>query len=308
MKGVHTLWSGPRAGVKVGLSQLEILLLASSVAEWRRWHGPAVLYCDGPFERYLEQIDLLELWDHIDLQTLNEPTPPEIDASTFWTYGRLLAISDVTPPFVSIDCDLVMWRNFKPTFAESDITFTHWEATNDSPWYPPTAHLSLPSSYRIDPSRDWTLRASNVSSAHFGERTARLRDRYVDEFLRVATNSSARSRPELGVAPELLFAEQRLLPILAAEEELTSRPLIDTTWSPRHDRFLADDSHQNPWNPLAVAEQPTGITHAWFHKRFMKSGDGVHDQMVLELSTCLVEEHPRIAERLISNGFLRLNQ
>lgn len=295
MRAIYSLWSRPRPRGVALLSALERLLVALSVSSWRRHNGPALLYCDRPYARYLDRVGLLELWDEIDTDIL-EAVDTRIDAPTFWTAGRLAAIAAAPVPFVSLDCDLVVWRELGSELSDRVVGFTHWESTEPSPWYPAPARLSTPPDFRIRADRDWTLGAANTSIVFFG--AASVRDQYAAEALTFVTGNPGRLRADAGVAPELLFAEQRLLPVIAEEAGVPAAPLIDALWSPRRDRFVGHDSRYGEWDPLRAVDQPAGITHGWFHKTLLADGDPRRLRLVRELEQLVRSDHPELAPRL----------
>lgn len=304
MDGIYSLWAEPKPDGIAALTDLETLLLAVSVSEWQRLHGRAHLYCDNAYAEYLEKKDLLALWDSVDTETISRANRHNVNAKVFWTLGRLLALGTVRVPFVSLDCDLVLWRSFMSEFVEGEMAVTHWEATNDSPWYPAPHELTMPSTYQFRPQRSWSLAASNASVIYFGRGTESVRDTYVEETLRFITGNNARVMPKLGVAPEILYADQRLLPIIANEAGVPLRALINATWSPAKSKFVSHDPRYGEWEPIGSKEQPAGITHGWFHKHFLASDDVAYSRLISELSMNLWAYHPPVAETLTRNGVL----
>jgi hypothetical protein len=301
--GIYTLWAQPRPDARAELTRLELLLLVLSVLEWRRWNGPATLYCDQAYARYLDRIGLIDLWDRVDDGVLSSAIERDDDqVGSFWTIGRTLAIATADVPFASVDCDLIAWRSLADTISGDGIAFTHWESTEVSPWYPHPGTLHTPESYDLDLRRDWTRRAANVSLAYFG--SAAVRDAYVTEVLRFGLGNPAEVPNGLDVAPELLFADQRLLPVIAAEFGVPAVPVVDAVWSPRFDRFVQHDPRFGPWDPLAVADQPTGITHAWFHKNLLEPHDPRLIKLGDELTAKLWSDHTAVATALKAQSLI----
>ncbi|KAA2265820.1 hypothetical protein F0L68_04490 [Solihabitans fulvus] len=295
MNGVFTLWSAPKRERSPEFSPLDLLLLTLSVREWQRWNGRAILYCDRWYADCLDRIGLLGLWDEVDSTTIEDASALDVDATTFWTAGRLLALADAAVPFVSLDCDLITWRGLAEDCLPGEIMVTHWESTEQSPWYPSPGELHRPVAYRFDARRDWSLRAANVSLAYFGSDA--VRQAYVEEALRFMVGNPGRPRPELGVAPELLFAEQRLLPLIAGEHGVPVRALVNATWAPGQDRFIRHD--QAPvWEPLRVTGQHAGITHAWFYKARLQQHDPRRLRLRGELARRLQANYPDVADIL----------
>jgi len=277
-------------------------LLALSVLEWRRWNGRALLFCDRRYARYFDRIGLMSLWDAVDEETIESANSLEINPASFWSIARLLAFAAAAIPFASIDCDLIVWRSLASEFKSGEIAFTHWESTAVSPWYPRPRDLSTPVTYRVDERRDWSLRAANVSLAYFGN--GEVRDTYVSEALRFTVGNTAPPRPDLGVAPELLFAEQRLLPVVAAELGVAVKPFIEATYSPELEKFETHDPRFGKWEPPRVGDQSTGITHLWMYKRSLAPGSAALLSLEAELTARLRFDHPVAAEVLSRSGII----
>jgi hypothetical protein len=157
MDGVYTLWSAPRPPGRPDLPALELLLLAASVLEWRRWNGRAVLHCDEAYARYLEGLGLLGLlglWDDVDTQTIAAASELGANPRVFFSLGRTVAIRATPVPFAALDCDFIAWRSLAGELVPGEIAFTHWEATNVPYWYPPPQLLRRPAGYEIDTTRN----------------------------------------------------------------------------------------------------------------------------------------------------------
>lgn len=167
---------------------------------------------------------------------------------------------------------------------------------NTAPGTPIRASSALPPGYRWEP---WTLAATpaaNISLLYIGDR--QTRDDYITEALRFAVGNPARARPDLGAAPEQLFAEQRLLPLVAQRAGLTLTPLIDAAWSPASDRFTTHDRRFAEWDPLRVDGQPAGITHGWFHKALLPADDHRRRRLIADLAGTLRRKRPDLLAKI----------
>lgn len=296
MDGLYTLWSRPRPNGKPYLSLLEQLLLAVSAVVWRARHGRALLYCDSPYAAYIEAIGLLGLFDAVDTRTVDTASTLDLNPATFWSLARLLALRAAKVPYVALDCDIIVWRDLTDLVNSTHVAVTHLESTEPSPWYPAATALITPPGYRWRPWTQAPTPAANVSMLYLGD--VRLRDIYVAEALRFAIGNPARPRPDLGAAPELLFAEQRLLPLAARRTGTTVTPVIEAIWSPANDRFITHDPHYGAWDPLGVKDQPTGITHGWFHKTLLPAADPRRRRLVAELTDTLRRTQPDLLTKL----------
>lgn len=300
MDAVYTLWSKPRKSTSPRMSGLEMLLLAVSATQWRSRNGRALLYCDTAYARYLDAVGLSGLFDEVDTVTLDGAAALPVEADVFWSIGKVLSARAATPPFVSLDCDLIAWDDLTPNFNAADILVSHWESTAPSAWYPGPRELSTP------PGLSWptwmltNAPAANVSLLYIADDV--VRHRYQTEALRFAVGNPARPRLDIGVAPELLFAEQCLLTLLARELEVTVTALIDATWSPAADKFEAHDETLGEWNPIAVLEQDAPITHGWFHKSLLPAADEQRTRLLTELHQVLASHRPNLADRIANSA------
>lgn len=71
---------------------MEMLALCMSVSEWRRHNGPAMLYCDEPYARYLEWLGLIDLWDNVDIQLFTSMRLANVDPESYFSLARILAV------------------------------------------------------------------------------------------------------------------------------------------------------------------------------------------------------------------------
>lgn len=296
MDGVYTLWSLPRPRRRPHLPPLERLLLAVSVLQWRALHGRALLYCDSAYASYLQRGGLLDLFDNVDTDTVDAAHELDLNPVTFWSLARLLALQAATAPFVALDCDMILWRDLTWFFDPARIVVTHWESTENSRWYPDPRELSTPPGYRWEPWKLATTPAANVSLLYIGD--MQTREDYIAEALHFAIGNPARARPDLGAAPELLFAEQRMLPLVAQRRGLTVTPLIEAVWSPESDRFTKHDPRFGEWDPLRIDGQAAGITHGWFHKTMLSAGDPRRHRLITELANTLRRTKPALLAKI----------
>ena len=212
----------------------------------------------------------------------------------FFSLGRTVAIRERPVPFVALDCDLVVWRSLSGELAPGEIAFTHWESTRPSRWYPPPRVLCRPPGYEIDLSRNWALNAANVSLTYFGDEA--VRDAYTDEVLRFSAGNPRQPDPRNDPTPELLFAEQRLLPVIAQERRVRVRTLVSGV--------PAGGPKVGTWDPLAVADQPAGLTHGWWYKRWLAVDDPRRIRLILELTRALAADFPPAVEHLARVGVI----
>lgn len=109
-----------------------VLLLVASVSLWRKYHPhhKTVLYCDEPTYQFLEEFNLLKLWDII--RSLSYPE--KIDKIAFWSSCKTKIISETKIPLVVVDHDFLIFKNIDNILESNKVTYTYDEYGWN--WYP----------------------------------------------------------------------------------------------------------------------------------------------------------------------------
>jgi len=111
------------------LSDYEILMQIASITSAKVRTGfPIKLITDKIGKQYYEKIGLLDLFDEVDvdtLETLNEEY--DINPAQFWTSGKIISICKENPPFLFMDLDLIIEEDLPNWIFNYDVVHTHWE-------------------------------------------------------------------------------------------------------------------------------------------------------------------------------------
>lgn len=111
------------------LPEYEILMQTASITSAKVKTGfPIKLITDKIGKQYYEKIGLLDLFDEVDvdtLETLNEEY--DINPAQFWTSGKIISICKETPPFLFMDLDLIIEEDLPNWIFNYDVVHTHWE-------------------------------------------------------------------------------------------------------------------------------------------------------------------------------------
>lgn len=139
MLGIHTVYTKPKSvfddkSVHENQYLFEVLTMVLSCLNWKRHCGPIKLYCDQPFYDYIDDLDLLWLWDEIDTETIQN-IPGDYDSNIYWAYAKVYINSLQTQPFASLDTDLYIRGGFKE--GDFDILFCNIEKCDNKFGYPP---------------------------------------------------------------------------------------------------------------------------------------------------------------------------
>ncbi|NLH71458.1 MAG: hypothetical protein GX456_00215 [Verrucomicrobia bacterium] len=144
--------------------------------------------------------------------------PSNLDAQIFWAAGKLFAHQVMRPPCVCVDLDAVLWRPLQPA---SPVTVLHREDRN-WPWYKADETQFKRFGFE-QPCWDWTVDPVNAAMVAFSD--SRLKELYVEtaigfmeRYSREAGGCvSGRAESDALSSDPMVFAEQRLLPMCAAQ-------------------------------------------------------------------------------------------
>jgi hypothetical protein len=128
----------------------ELLFTILSVGYWKKFNGKTKLFTDRDGLRYYVKNNMVDLWDEIDTNTLENYD--EVDAGQFWTSGKSYCIGVEEGPFCFMDLDFIIREKLPEWVFESDVTIPYWEIPRG--YYYPTEeqysqvkHWSPPSDY-----------------------------------------------------------------------------------------------------------------------------------------------------------------
>jgi hypothetical protein len=285
-----------RSATRFELPDYDILITILSILKWQQLNGTIKLYGDSVSVSQYAALGMLELWDEYDTVILDGIDCETINPTLFWSAGKFFAILNEAAPCVSMDTDMVVWQPLDDLCAGFDLRFTHWEAVEQSSWYGRRKDLSRPPGYRFKRAWNWgRTMAANTSLVYFGDQ--QLKDYYATEALRYMQHNSTGVTFLQAETPEILFAEQRLLPLCAEEKNAAFQPFLDATWSARRSYFTKHDERHGEWLFFSIREQPL-FTHVWFYKRYIEGNESVRQEYCRELVRAILDEFPSKRELL----------
>lgn len=103
----------------------EILYTILSVGYWKKFNGPTKLYTDSVGYEYYKKLNMLSLWDEIDVDTLTNYN--WVDGGQFWTSGKSYCIGIQDTPFVFLDLDFIVRETLPSWVFEKDVCIPYWE-------------------------------------------------------------------------------------------------------------------------------------------------------------------------------------
>lgn len=92
------------------LHEIELICLIASVSNWKKIYPECntYLYCCSSVYNYLEELNILNLWDFVDTKELS--AGDKVNRRAFWAASKLKCIRNIEAPFIMIDCDLYFKR------------------------------------------------------------------------------------------------------------------------------------------------------------------------------------------------------
>lgn len=270
IRAFHTAWSAPLfardPNAKYGAADFELLTTALSALLWRRYNGPVDLYCDEIAHAYYDSLGLTGLWDAI------HPLPLDagLDADCFWAAGKLLALRQAESPCVMLDTDFIVWQPLGETLRGLPLAVIHREPL-DSGIYPDPHTLRTRAPFDLS-QFDLTQPAANTALAWFAD--GAFKDRYCDaalEFMRQAL-------PDGDRLTYMVFAEQRLLPMLAARDGIPLAALSNL--------------------PTLFFTKQRAFTHTWGYKQILRTDPAARKQFCRRCAARITREFPDFAPRL----------
>lgn len=240
MKAIHILSTLP-SGEAFRPAFFKVAAMALSALLWKKYNGEICLYTDERFYNYVNTNGLDNLWDSVD-HSLFQSLPTTIDWSIFWAGAKLFALRNEIAPIVMLDIDLFVWKDIRNICLDHQLVTLHREDLIDC--YLPKNKLSVADGYTYPDGLDWSIRPCNTAFAYFA--VNEFKDLYVQEAIRFMKGNTFEIKD--GNA-RMVFAEQRLLAMLANREGIRIGTLTD-------DPFSADNNlFTHLWGAKMIAQK-----------------------------------------------------
>ena len=222
MKGLHILSSRP-SGESFHPAFFEVAAMALSALLWKKYNGDIILYTDKKGLNVIQEYGMKSLWDSIDTQ-LCDSLPDSIDWSVFWAGAKIFVLLKESSPVVILDTDLFIWQNVDYLLEKHSLVTLHREDLIDC--YLPKNKLLIAEHYIYPDGLDWSVKPCNTAFAFFADDA--FKGLYAQEAIRFMENNQSGSNDRNS---RMVFAEQRLLAMLAARERMEIGTLIDDPFS-----------------------------------------------------------------------------
>lgn len=244
MQAFHTNWTRPtlhRNTDTYSIEDFELLTTILSALEWQEHNGSIQMVTDKVGAEYYRKLDLESIWDLGIDDTLEDDIPISLNPATFWAAGKIYALAKQTTPCVMMDTDFIVWRSLERVLGSHALEVIHEEELEPSV-YPPAQQFKMKDSYYYH-TWDWTKKACNTAFVVFNDEA--LKNHYVKQAKRFMTEADGED-PLI----YMVFAEQRLLAMCAAEMDIMPYPLATLN-------YLFTDKQEI-------------FTHIWGFKRQMR--------------------------------------
>ncbi len=271
MRAFHSNWTRPffarnGADAVYTVPPFELLTTALSALYWRRQNGSIAMLCDQTAKDYYTSLGLTDLWDD-GVHAVLEDIPPEIDATCFWAAGKLYALQQFGAPCVMIDTDFIVWRDLSPRLEGHTLMTIHDEDIMPD-IYPGPEAFTLHTPFDLA-SLDWTVRPANTALSYFGDRA------FTEKYTQTAIDFMQAASPADNGLTYMVFAEQRLLSMLAAREQIPLDFFMDL--------------------PALFLSGQNWFTHVWGFKQQMLADRAQYDGFCTRCAQRLMREFPDTA-------------
>jgi hypothetical protein len=291
----HSYWTAPSvaAGVAPSISRLELLTIVYGILKYKQLTGaPFYLHCDPEGMRLFQRYELLDFYDAVEVEVL----PRTIDAQRLWAANKIYAYRLFGAPSVSIDLDAVVTAKLPLRCYMADFAALHEEplawkgyAHNEEHFREPLDRFEF----------DWNTPAVNMGVCMFMD--FGLLMEYVDHAIKMMYRLSHQgytpqmtlqdgSRPgSFTYFEEMIFTEQRLLPLIAERQGFTGKTI--STFAPAEN---GDLDHMTP-SPYAF--------HLWNSKRQYAIHSTAKEAFMNRMIYLLITEFPEVRPWLFLNKF-----
>lgn len=212
MQAFHTFWTKPYRQSHdnaVHIANYELLTLVLSALMWQKKNGPIRLVTDSFGKDYFISRGLKNLWSG-PIDSGLDALDGHVDPFLFWAAGKLYALGTMSEPGVMLDADMIVWEDISDRL-KPDVTAAHAESL-ENPVYQNPDVFQMAQGYAYPVGWDFSISPANTAFLYIAD--DELRKAYVREsfdFMR------ALERADVHPAVTMCFAEQRILPMCAAE-------------------------------------------------------------------------------------------
>ncbi len=198
----------------LAMDKTDIYCTVISALRWRQKNGSITMITDKNGEELFRKIGITEIWDSLDGSL--DCNIDGIDPIMFWAGAKLLALQKYPAPCVMLDTDFIVWD--KLDFGDKIIA-AHEEDLNPD-IYPDISAFDM-ADFTFADGLDFTLPALNTAFLYIPDES--FKQYYTSQA--IAFMKSAKKGGDY--LTYMVFAEQRLLPMLAKKCGIEYNVLMD---------------------------------------------------------------------------------
>jgi hypothetical protein len=107
----------------------ELLIQEVAVRSAKKYIGQTKLYTDKVGYEFYQKKGMIELWDEIDIDTLENFNReyPEVNSGRFWTTGKSIVMGKEPIPYLFLDLDFIVRSKLPSWVSNYDLVHTQWE-------------------------------------------------------------------------------------------------------------------------------------------------------------------------------------
>ncbi len=250
IEAFQSIWTKPKLlhgnTTDFCITDHELLVLIISVLQFQKNNGPLKLFTDYTGLKYFKDLNISDLWES-GISSELESIDKSIDAVKFWAAGKIFALKYVDTPCLSFDIDFIIWNDILDKIKSDKLCVAHREDINEA-IYPPSEKIKIKQDYYFNSNWNWNVLPCNTSFLYLNDRI--LKEEYINEAERFMKNSDYDYKDTNNIT-YMVFAEQRLLAMVANNLNIEICTILDTTYKP------LNDSHR--------------FTHIWGYKSLLNT-------------------------------------
>ncbi|MBQ2798105.1 MAG: hypothetical protein IJF09_01820 [Ruminiclostridium sp.] len=233
MRAFHIFCSAPfyakNKDKELTIDKTEIYCTVLSALSWREKNGSITMITDKKGEELFRKIGITDIWDELDSSL--EVDSNEIDPVMFWAGGKLLALQKFSAPCVMIDTDFIVWDSLD---FKDELIAAHEEYLNPS-IYPDTDTFDMVD-YTFPDGLDYTLPALNTAFLYMPD------EDFKQYYTSQAITFMKKAKKGGDYLTYMVFAEQRLLPMLCKKCGMKYKTLLD-----KDQLFFPQNNYTHLW-------------------------------------------------------------
>lgn len=257
-------------------SKFDLLMMFTSVIQWKKHHPDMVceLHADKLTQEFFTQLGALPLWHSVKEIGKNKA----IDKNVFWASAKLQALRNIDEPVVIMDNDFIVYQSFEK-FLKNEVVVGHDE--DGTEYYPKALDPYVRKARHIINRPE--LKAVNCCFLYlpdhkFTQHYSQLSIQLMEEFTKMKVPNSK----------YLIYAEQLLLKHLLTIHNVPYKPLLDTLYDSKLNKFTVKTAK----GLIRLSDAPRYFRHYWMEKpKIHKNKDGYsYDEEVRQLEN-VVKNH-----------------